>query len=205
MITGYEAFSFYQAIKLHFTTDSYDFFKYGGKSKISVDAFENRKDKYYFYKLSRRLQSKDELIEFLVANFIQDENCWVGNLLDEQSESLYRQRQKVMQSLSYTFQNDCDKLFSNITNPNEILQSEDGDYPKLLTSALQKNIEIETLCILNDILNFIPMWNKKIADTIRWPDYRRKLLKYSPFLKYDKTKFKILLKRIINEKMENIS
>lgn len=205
MITGYEAFSFYQAIKLHFTTDSYDFFKYGGKSKISVDAFENRKDKYYFYKLSRRLQSKDELIEFLVANFIQDENCWVGNLLDEQSESLYRQRQKVMQSLSYTFQNDCDKLFSDITNPNEILQSEDGDYPKLLTSALQKNIEIETLCILNDILNFIPMWNKKIADTIRWPDYRRKLLKYSPFLKYDKTKFKILLKRIINEKMENIS
>lgn len=205
MITGYEAFSFYQAIKLHFTTDSYDFFKYGGKSKISVDAFENRKDKYYFYKLSRRLQTKDELVDFLVANFVEDEKCWVGNLLDDQSESLYRRRQKVMQSLSYTFQNDCESIFRGISNPNEILQSEDGDYPKLLTSALQKNIEIETLCILNDILNFIPMWNKKIADTIRWPDYRRKLLKYSPFIKYDKTKIKILLKRIINEKMENIS
>lgn len=205
MITGYEAFSFYQAIKLHFTTDSYDFFKYGGKSKISVDAFENRKDKYYFYKLSRRLQTKDELVDFLVANFVEDEKCWVGNLLDDQSESLYRRRQKVMQSLSYTFQNDCESIFRGISNPNEILQSGDGDYPKLLTSALQKNIEIETLCILNDILNFIPMWNKKIADTIRWPDYRRKLLKYSPFIKYDKTKIKILLKRIINEKMENIS
>lgn len=205
MITGYEAFSFYQAIKLHFTTDSYDFFKYGGKSKISVDAFENRKDKYYFYKLSRRLQTKDELVDFLVANFVEDEKCWVGNLLDDQSESLYRRRQKVMQSLSYTFQNDCESIFRGISNPNEILQSEDGDYPKLLTSALQKNIEIETLCILNDILNFIPMWNKKISDTIRWPDYRRKLLKYSPFIKYDKTKIKILLKRIINEKMENIS
>jgi hypothetical protein len=205
MITGYESFSLYQALKLHFTTKSYDFFKYGGKSKISVEAFENRKDKYYFYKLSRRLQTKEELIDFLVANFVHDENCWVGNLLDEQSESVYRQRQKVMQSLSYTFQNDCEKIFQNVSNPNEILQSDDGDYPKLLINALQKNISIETLCILNDILNFIPMWDKKISDTIRWPDYKRKIQKYSPFLQYDKTKFKFLLKRVVHEKVENIS
>lgn len=205
MITGYETFSLYQAIKLHFTTDSYDFFKYGGKSKISVDAFENRKDKYYFYKLSRRLQSKDDLIDFLVANFVQDENCWVGNLLDDQSESLYRQRQKVKQSLSYTFQNDCEKLFGDVSNPNEVLQSEDGDYPKLLTMTLQKEVELETLCILNGVLNFIPMWDKKITDTIRWPDYKRKIVKYSPFLSYDVTKFKILLKKVIHEKVENIS
>ena len=69
MITGYEAFCLYQAIKLHFTTDYYDYFKYGGKSKISVDAFENRKDKFYFYKLSRRLQSKDDLVDFLKRKF----------------------------------------------------------------------------------------------------------------------------------------
>lgn len=205
MITGYETFSLYHAIKLHFSTDSYDFFKYGGKSKISVDSFENRKDKYYFYKLSRRLQSKDDLVDFLVANFVQDDNCWVGNLLDDQSEILYRQRQKVKQSLSYTFQNDCEKLFDDVSNPNDVLQSEDGDYPKLLTMTLQKEIELETLCILNGVLKFIPMWNKKITDTIRWPDYKRKIEKYSPFLNYDATKFKILLKKIIHEKMENVS
>jgi hypothetical protein len=203
-MTGYETFSFYQSIKLHFTSPTYDFFKYGGKIKISVDAFENRKDKYYFYKLSRRLQSKDELVEFLVANFIHDENCWVGNLLDDQSENIYRERQKVKQSLAYKFQNDCEKIFKEISNPNEVLQSIDGDYPKLLTMTLQKQIEIETFCILNDILKFIPMWDKKISDTIRWPDFKRKVLKYSKFLKYDQTKFKIILKKVINEKMESI-
>lgn len=203
-MTGYETFGIYQALKLHFTTDSYDFFKYGGKSKISVDAFENRKDKYHFYKLSRRLQSKDEMIKFIVAQFVNDENAWVGTMLDEQSDMIYRTRQKVIQSLSYTFENDCQRVFSQVSNPNELLQSEDGDYPKLLTYTLQSNIEIETLCILNRILKFLPMWDRKISDTIRWPEYKRKIEKYSPFIEFDSTRFKLLLKKVISEQNENI-
>lgn len=197
MITGYEAFVLYQAIKLHFTTDSYDFHKYGGKSKISIDAFERRKDKYQFYKLSRRLQNKVELINFLVANFVEDDNVWVGYLLEESSETIYRQRQKVIQSLSYSFQSDCEKIFNDVENPNAILQSESGDYPALLTMSLRREIQIETVCILNDMLNFLPMWARKISDDIRWPQYRRKIVKYSPFIQYDKEKFKLLLKKVL--------
>jgi hypothetical protein len=205
MMTGYEAYSLFNSLKLHFSTDSYDFFKYGGKSKVSVDAFENRKDKYFFYKLSRRLQDKDELTNFLVANFLHDENCWVGNLLDEVSEIRYRERQKVLQSISYSFQNDCEKIFDHVENPNDVLQSEDGDYPKLLTSTLQKVTEIETLCIMNSLMNFLPQWDKRIADTIRWPQYKRKIIKYTPFIKFDNDKCKQILKRVIHEKVENIS
>lgn len=194
MITGYEAFGMYQAIKLHFTTDSYDYFKYGGKSKISVDAFEKRKDKYHFYKLSRRMQDKSELEFFIVSNFVEADDIWVGDLLEDESEKNYRKRQKVIQSLSYTFQNDCDKLFADVDNPNVILQSENGDYPKLLTMALRKDIEIESLCILNKTLNFFPMWTSKIGDTIRWPAYRRKIMKYSPFIHYNSDKMKSILK-----------
>ena len=197
MITGYEAFGLYQAIKLHFTTDSYDFHKYGGKSKISVEAFENRRDKYQFYKLSRRLQNKDDLTNFIVANMVSNDNSWVGDLLEEQSEIAYRQRLKVIQSMSYTFQNDCDKIFGDVSNPNEVLQSEDGEYPKLLTMALRKEIEFETLCVLNDILGFLPMWTRKISDTIRWPEFRRKIIKYTPFIQYDKQKCKDILKKVL--------
>lgn len=198
MITGYETFGLYQSLKLHFTTDSYDFFKYGGKSRISVDAFENRKDKYHFYKLSRRLQSKDELIDFIVAQFVNDENTWVGNMLDDTSDSIYRQRQKVIQSLGYIFENDCRKLFDGVENPNSILQSESGDYPILLTKAMRKEIEIESLCILDNLLGFVPVWTNKITDTIRWPQYRRKIIKYKPFVPFDKTKYKLLLKKVIS-------
>jgi hypothetical protein len=203
MITGYEAFGLYQAIKLHFTTDSYDFLKYGGKSKISVDSFDNRKDKYHFHKLSRRLTNREDLIMFLVANFIHDESVWVGNLLTEESEVIFRQRQRVLQSLSYIFENDCRKIFEGTDNPNQVLQSENGDYPKLLTMVLRKEVEIETICILSQILGFLPLWNKKISDSVRWPQFNRKMNKYAAFLPKDVVKYKLILKKVISEN-ENV-
>jgi hypothetical protein len=204
-VTGYEAFGLYQAVKLHFTTDSYDFLKYGGKSRISVDVFENRKDKYHFYKLSRRLTNKDDLIMFLVANFVNSDGIWVGDLLMEESETIYRQRQRVIQSLSYIFENDCRKIFEGVDDPNIVLRSEGGDYPKLLTMALRKEIEIETLCLLNKILHFMPLWSKRITDTIRWPEYRRKVEKYAAFIQADTVKYKLILKKVIDENEKVVS
>jgi hypothetical protein len=204
-VTGYEAFGLYQAVKLHFTTDSYDFLKYGGKSRITVDVFENRKDKYHFYKLSRRLTNKDDLIMFLVANFVNSDGIWVGDLLMEESETIYRQRQRVIQSLSYIFENDCRKIFEGIDDPNIVLRSEGGDYPKLLTMALRKEIEIETLCLLNKILHFMPLWSKRITDTIRWPEYRRKVEKYAAFIQADTVKYKLILKKVIDENEKVVS
>ena len=81
-MTGYETFTTYQALKLHFTQDSFDYFKYNGKSNVSVTSFENRKDKYHFYKLSRRFAQKDDLILFVVANFLEDDSSWIGKLLE---------------------------------------------------------------------------------------------------------------------------
>lgn len=204
MITGYEAFGLFQSLKLHFTSDTYDFFKYNGKSRISVDAFENRKDKYHFYKLSRRLTNRDELIMFIVANLLNNENLWVGDLLTEESETVFRQRQKVLQSFSYIFDNDCHRIFDGCSNPNELLTVNDGDYPILLTKTLQKDVEIETLCVLNKILGFVPKWKNQIADTIRWPIVQRKIVKYSEFLPSDVTKFKMILKKVIDENQKNI-
>jgi len=197
-MTGYETFGIYQSLKLHFTTESYDFIKYGGKSRVSIDAFDNRKDKYYFHKLSRRVATKEELIAFLVANFVEDEKAWVGNLLGEEAEVNYRKHQKVMQSLSYTFENECRDLFDGVDNPNELLLVTDG-YPPLLRKALRKEVEIETVCLLNGILGFVPHWSVKIADTIHWPNFRMKLLKYAAFLPVNDVKYKQLLKKVLNK------
>jgi len=195
-MTGYEAFCLYHTLKLHFTTESYDYFKYNGKSNVSVDAFENRKDKYHFYKLSRKYTNKDDLIDFLVSNFLEDDKTWVGKLLEEDAEVRYTKRKKTLQSLSYVFENDCRTLFEGVDDPNVVIVT-DGDYPVLLTKALRKEISIETLLILNKILGFFPMWNKKITDTIRWPDFRRKCEKYTAFLPQDVVKFKMILKKVI--------
>jgi hypothetical protein len=64
---AFAIYMYYLALKRHFTTD-YDFFKYNGKVKSSQQAFENRKDKFFFYKLSKRKDAK----EFILANVIAD-------------------------------------------------------------------------------------------------------------------------------------
>lgn len=190
-MTGYEAFCLYNSLKMHFTTDSYDYFKYHGKTRISIDAFENRKDKYYFYKLSRR-NTKEDYIDFLVSNFVHDENVWVGTLLTEEAMIIHRDRMKVIQSLTYTVGEDFSRLVDVCSDPNDLLKVED-EYPKLLTMMMQKDIRIETMCIMNALMNFFPMWNKRITDTIRWPQIRKKCLKYTPFIQFDDYKMKNLL------------
>jgi hypothetical protein len=197
-MTGYEVFCLYQSLKLHFTQDSYDFFKYQGKSKVTIESFENRKDKWHFTKLSRKFSNKEGCIDFLVANFLEDDKVWVGTLLTEEADGIFKQRQKVIQSLSYTFENDCNLLFANVTDPNELLKVIDGEHPLLLKKTMQKVIQIETLCILAKILDFLPMWNSKITDTIIWPLWQSKVIKYSPFIQFDEAKKRRILKNSIS-------
>lgn len=198
-MTAYEVFCLYQSLKLHFTQDSYDYFKYQGKSRITIQSFENRKDKWHFTKLSRKFTNKDDCVAFLVANFIDSENVWIGNLLTEEAEASFKKRQKVLQSLSYTFENDCRKLFEHKTDPNDILKVTNGDHPILLKKIMRKEVEIESGCILNLILNFLPVWKTKITDTIIWPIWQSKIIKYSPFVPQDVIRYKLLLKKVLND------
>lgn len=194
--SGFSSFALYNALKLHFSSDSYDFFKYHGKTNVSKTSFSTRKDKYSFYKLSRRY-SIEELKSFYVANFLAKEVAWVGEIAGPEGEENYKKWQRRNQSLTYNFENDIIKLLDEVETADELLIVKPGKYPILLEAAMSETIAIETLIILNDIMNFFPMWKKKIDDDIVWPIFKRKCEKYSPFVVYDKKKFKgILLEKI---------
>lgn len=195
--TGFAAYHLYQAIKLHFTSD-YDYFKYNGKTNVSQDSFMKNKSKYSFYKLSRRY-SYDDLRDYYLANFVERDVNWVGEIAGPEGEETYKKWQKRIQRLTYQFEQDIMSLMDSVENPNELLTVKDGQHPKLLVSSQQGDIMIETLVILNDIMNFFPMWEKKIDDNIIWPTYKKRCEKYSPFLIYDKTKFKNILLESIRE------
>ena len=107
MITGYEAFGIYNALKLHFTQESYDYFKYNGKTNVSLSSFENRKDKWHFTKLSKKFNLKDDLVSFIVSNLVNNEKLWIGDLLNEDADVHHMKWKKVIQSFSYVFEYDC--------------------------------------------------------------------------------------------------
>lgn len=146
-MTGYEAFCLYSSLKLHFNLDSYDYFKYHGKVNVTIDAFENRKDKWHFYKLDRRFTNDEQGRDFIVANFIHDSNVWVGNLLTEESNIQYRKRQKIIQSLTYIFTNEIESLMSH-TKPNDLFMIQKGEYQNCLSSCYMKKSHLKQFAYL---------------------------------------------------------
>ena len=193
---GFEAYKIYNAIKLHFT-GSYDYFKYNGKTQVSENTFRTHKNKFGFYKLSRKY-NEEELVNFLVANFLVDSNCWVGELNTEDAHDRYIKWCKINQSLSYIFEQDLEKMF-DVDDPNSLIKVKNGMYPPLLERYNRREVCLETIVIMNDLMNFLPMWEKNIDDDIIFPSFAKIMKKYSPFLKYDKKKFKSILLNKVTE------
>jgi hypothetical protein len=187
-VTPFEAYTTYLALKNHFTKESYDFFKYGGKGKASQSSFEVRKDKYFFHKLSKH----KDVANYIVANILIKDNLWVGDLVnDDQSNDIYTEWLKRQQSLSYLFKNELVKLDDDL---NKNILVEDGQHPHLLNLYKKKIISDETLIILNSILGFFKYWDKNISEEVIWPKIKIKLVKYTPFISFDKNKMKMILK-----------
>ena len=196
--SGFAAFAMFHALKLHFTSDSYDYVKYNGKTNVTKTTFSTRKDKYTFYKLSRKF-GLTELRDYYIANFLVSDIQWVGDMVGPDAEENYKKWLKTTQSLTYTFENDIIKLLDRVNDPNELLMVKKNEFPLLMQYAQQGDIALETLIILNDLMNFFPMWEKEIYDDIVWPNFKKKCEKYKPFLSYDKEKYKLILKEKIKE------
>jgi len=196
--SGFSAFAIFNAIKLHFTSDSYDFFRYNGKSNVTKQNFANRKDKYSFYKLSRKYRN-EELMNFYIANFLVKDVNWIGDITGVEGEENYKMWQKRNQSLNYRFKEDIMYLMDKVSIGSDMIKVKDGQYPLLLNETMQGAVTIETLSILNHMMGFFEMWNKKISDTIIWPTWKRKCEKYTPFIHYDESKYKETFKEAIKE------
>lgn len=190
--SGYATFALFHTLHLHFTQPSYDYFKYHGKCNISKDKFLNRRDKYIFYAISRKY-NLEAAQEFFVCNLFEKSKCWIGELNNSDADDIYKKWQKKIQSLTYNFEQDIIGLLDKVENPNDIFMVKDGQEPLLLKETYYGSVMPETMIILNNLLGFCDMWKKKINDDIVFPEFMNKCTKYSPFVRYDKQKFKNIL------------
>lgn len=197
-VKAFDAYKKYVALKLHFSNDKYDYFINNGAVKVSKESYLSRKDKYYFEKLAKKYKVR-ELEILLVSNFINNNDLWVGDLFKPECENQARNFQARLESLTYRFTDDLKNIIEQVKDDKGFLLSKDGEHPKLLKFALRNEINVETLIILNDIMNLFPVWDMTIKDDIIWPNFKMKCLKYSPFVKYEKNKFKSILKKALSE------
>lgn len=191
-VEPYEAYVKYLALKSHFSDMNYDFFKYNGKVKAWRTTFEQRKDKYFFYKLSK----KKDPIEYLVANFVGSDDFYIGNIREDKSDQVYMDWKKRKESLGYVFKSDLSKMKEDF-NSNIIVP--ENEHPYLLRLYMRGDICIETLTLINKCCKMFAYWDEKLKDDVMWPDIKLKAIKYDPFISVDINRYREIILSIFNK------
>ncbi len=189
---GYDAYTLYLGIKLHFHSKDYDFIKYNGKVKSDINSFLKRKDKYHFGKLFKT--HKQELQDFYIAN-LSLKDLWAGDLLDNECVEVYKDWKNRNQKLSYLFETEVSDLLRK-KNINQVLEVKNGQHPILLKQFMGKKISLETICIMDEIIGFTKDWERLISETLVYPDIQNRINKYKSFISVDYKKYKDLLKEL---------
>jgi len=192
----FDAYRCYLSLKNHFTKDHYDYIKYRGKTRATVQAFYKRKDRFWFEKFARSKNDK-EVEEFFVSNFIYSTDpgtMWIGEMIKE-GEGRYQEWQKKVQSLSYIFKEETSNLFAD-DNFGAMFAVDPPRHPTILKEYLGGKVSLETMVICDRILEYRKDWDKKLNDPV-WETVSRKIKKYSPFLNIDVPRYKKILKETV--------
>ena len=185
----FESYKLYNALKLHFES-SYDAVKYNFKSNVTPNSFFKRKDKYFFAKLAKKYNG--ELKDFYVSQFINTET-YIGDMMDSEAEQNYKDHKRIQESIHRVFSIDINRLTEENVPFDYLFKASGNAHPLVVKLWLQEEISLETVVILNAIFKFIDRESKNISDTIIWPDTRRLIEKYEPFVNFNRDKCLSLL------------
>lgn len=192
----YDVYRSYLALKLHFTTDKYNVIEQKGRVRASRQSFFKRTDLFNIKKIASEY-SDSEVVDFLIANFVSGDR-W-GGVFDSEARSNYLSWKKRIESITYTFEKDIDKIsFEAEKNQERFIdyfRSFNSQLPKVINMYLRSDVSVETLVILNKLNNYTNTLDQQLSDNIIWPDVSRLIKKYSPFLNINKKKYDDIIRR----------
>ena len=191
----FDAYRCYLSLKNHFTKDHYDYHKYRGKTRATVQAFYKRKDRFWFEKFARKKNDK-EVEEFFVSNFIYSTDpatMWIGEMIKE-GDGRYTEWKKKVQSLSYIFKEETESVFNN-RKVDDVFNCSKG-HPPVLKSYLGGDTSLESMVIYDIIFGYGKDFDKRLNDPV-WETVSRKIKKYKPFLNINVSHYKKILKEVV--------
>ena len=187
-----DVYLMYCAMKAHFSKNNYDFHKYGGKTKVSRDSFWKRNDKYFFVKLAKKHDDRDSIQDYLVSNFIRDRRGYIANFNDE-NYKVWKDRKTDFYNIFF------DELKPLVKDFEPLFQTKNNNHPKLLKEFLGDRVSLETLIILDDLVDFSKGWDRELKEDIVWPDLKKLMKNYKGFLTIDTNRYRIRLLELIEE------
>tara|TARA_R100000030_G_C3223852_1_gene116606 strand:- start:358 stop:915 length:558 start_codon:yes stop_codon:yes gene_type:complete len=185
---------------MHFTKDHYDYVKYRGKVNVSEQAFEQRRDRYFFKKIATKYDEA-QVLDYFVANFMSDPKGYIKSF----SDGNYERWKTIQESFCYKFRQDVDLLLTYFEAPyqdkfDKIFEVKEGTHPPLIKHYLSGEIALESLVVFETCLGYIDQFDKKLSDPI-WKDIKKRVFKYKPFLNIDCTKYRGVILTVIRTKL----
>ena len=187
-----DVYLMYCALKAHFGKGDYDYITYKGKTKIKRESFYKRKDRGFFVKIAKKYPDPQD---YFISNFIKNRNGYIANFNDQNYESWKLKRQGFFEG----FVIEMHPLVQRIIFFESLFAIKDGNHPKLLKEFLGGRVSIETMIILNELVNYSKKWDKQLEDDVVWPDLKKFMNNYKRFLTIDEKRYRMKLLKLIEE------
>lgn len=188
-MNAFEVYQDYIAIKMHFSQWEYDYFLFRGQTNASLKSFERRKDQIWFKKLARLYSPRDRIL----AHVAHYDHAFIRDIVND-TDGIFLDWQARQDSLTATFMKDIERLKS-VFNDNFLFTP--GSHPYLVREYLGGRISLETITIISELTDCVSYWGEHVDDDPLFENIIRRIMKYTPFLKYDHEKFrKILIEKV---------
>lgn len=157
--------------------------------RISDTAYQKRRDKYFFEKLSDKYTLK-ELALIFMSNLVANQDAWIGDISDADALVFYREYIGRLKRIKQVFEDDIKNIYYFSKKVEVKALSEIFDYNKKVNSSyifklLQSNvISFETFILLDSFMDIIDKHDEQTNDLV-WSKYSTKLNAYKKILIVD--------------------
>ena len=191
-MTPVDIYLMYCAMKAHFGKGKYDFVQYEGKTKVSRNSFYKRKERYFFARLSKKYDDPKEIQNWLLSNFIKDRRGYIANFNDENYDSWRLKREGFFDMFAV-------EMHGLVQEFEPLFEVHSNTHPKLLKEYLGKRVSIETMIVLEVLVEYCDTWDKHLGEDISWQDTRKLMNDYKRLLTIDPKRYKMKLLKLIEE------
>lgn len=192
-IDGKSVYKLYLMIKQHMN-GKYDVIKYNWCMRVSDAAYQKRRDKYFFQKLSEKYKLK-ELALIFISNLVANQDAWIGDISDADALVFYREYIGRLKQIKFKFEEDIRNIYYfskkvEVSAFKEIFEYNPKVQSSYIFKLLQSNIiSFETFILLDSFLNIIDKHDEQ-TDNLVWNNYSIKLKAYRKILNIDSQKAK---------------
>lgn len=194
MITVERAKEISLAVRLHFTSDSYNYFKYNGKTRSG----ELKLQDMWLRSIASNLETEDNVRDFFVANIMTDFKrtnsvpTYMGEFNSKKGYDAWKSWKANQNAFRVIVE---DELTATKKTIKELIQLDNKVHPVLYSEYINGRVSIETICnVVAVIPKLLTYWDENTVDPVLLPEFCRVCKKYYLFTNIDKQN----TKRIIN-------